>query len=78
MSDDEATPQTHLRVVRGTADDDELAALVAGLVAGAGAAGTGRRTHDAAAVGRRRWRAAVEPNGTWQPSADAWRWSARS
>lgn len=84
-----STPQTdplpadpHVQVVRGTPDDVELAALVAGLVAAASGQGdhgdadaAGRE--DAARAARARWtapgrlRGAVRP----QPGPDAWRWS---
>lgn len=70
-----------VRVVRGEPDDDELAALVAGLAAGSAVAD---RDHhqpahdDAAHAGRRRWRAAAGPGQeSLVPGHDAWRWSAR-
>ena len=69
-----------VRVVRGEPDDDELAALVAGLAAGSAA---GRDHHpvaddEAAGAGRRRWRAAVHPGQEpLRPGHDAWRWSTR-
>ncbi|MBO1751859.1 acyl-CoA carboxylase subunit epsilon [Actinotalea sp. BY-33] len=73
-----------VRVVRGAPDDDELAALVAGLAAGGqpGAADSGadvvaaRTVHEAAA--RRRWRDHAAPHpGPPRPGPDAWRWSLR-
>lgn len=67
-----------VRVVRGAPDDDELAALVAGLAAGA----TGHEDNDAERTPadvrtRRRWRGAAGPLcDRLTPGEDAWRWSA--
>ena len=70
-----------VRVVRGEPDDDELAALVAGL-----AAGSGDHVHAAAdevhaprlALAVRRWRQAATPlTDPLTPAPDAWRWSAQ-
>ncbi|MFF1529767.1 acyl-CoA carboxylase epsilon subunit [Cellulomonas sp. NPDC058312] len=68
----------HVQVVRGTPDDVELAALVAGLVAASGPA-----DDDAAddAEPRAAWsdRARTVPGAgaTWRPGPDAWRSSLR-
>lgn len=74
-----AVAAPHVQVVRGTPDDVELAALVAGLVAASGAA------HDDGADDaepRSAWsdRARTLPGsaGTWRPGPDAWRTSLRS
>lgn len=78
------TPE--VRVVRGDPDELELAALVAGLVAGAGRTDrSGGAGHDGpdgpaqrAARARRRWCDAQSPLASaTRPSPDAWRWSAR-
>lgn len=74
------TPE--VRVVRGEPDEVELAALVAGLVAGAERPGAADGSPDGqeqrAARARRRWCHAQSPLGAVsQPSPDAWRWSAR-
>ena len=73
------TPQ--VRVLRGTPDDVELIALIAGLAAGAsaGAAVTAVADLDEEATGaRRRWREAVHRLGGDLPRGeDAWRWSMR-
>jgi hypothetical protein len=67
-----------VRVLRGSPDDVELAALVAGIASGAFSEqppATGERP-DAAA--RRRWREAARPlRDPLAPGRDAWRWSAR-
>jgi hypothetical protein len=65
-----------VRVVRGAPDDVELAALVAGLAAGA-------VEHDHHAVDRstaevrtrRRWRDAAQLADPLAPGPDSWRWS---
>ena len=71
-----------VRVVRGEPDDTELAALVAGLVAGSGAhdhhtaSGEAARREEAQ---RRRWReGAARLADPLAPGPDAWRWSARA
>ena len=71
-----------VRVVRGEPDDSELAALVAGLVAGAArGANVGQgedvpRQQEAAA--HHRWRDAVHRlAGEHARGPDAWRWSRR-
>ncbi|MBC7292051.1 MAG: acyl-CoA carboxylase subunit epsilon [Actinotalea sp.] len=69
-----------VRVVRGAPDDLELAALVAGLAAGAQAADHGAphpHTDPAPAVhARRRWRdGAHRLSDRLTPGPDAWRWS---
>lgn len=72
------TPE--VRVVRGEPDELELAALVAGLVAGAerSDAGAPDGQEQRAARARRRWCHAQSPLGAVaQPSPDAWRWSGR-
>lgn len=68
----------HLRVVRGVADEVELAALVAGL---AGVTADHDAVHDGtqarAADARRRWRdGAQRLTDPLTPGGDAWRWSA--
>jgi hypothetical protein len=69
-----------VRVVRGAPDDVELAALVAGLAAGAQAADDGA-PHPAAEPApvvhaRRRWRDAAHGLADrLAPGPDAWRWS---
>ena len=74
------TPQ--VRVLRGAPDEVELAALVAGIVAGQAASpGDGdavRRTRRAAAD-RRRWLdGAQQLRGPLARGGDAWRWSGRA
>jgi len=67
------THTPHVHVVRGTPDDDELAALVAGLVATArsdDAAHEGE--HPAAWTDRRR---TVRPTPAPTPGPTTWRWS---
>lgn len=73
-----------VRVLRGAPDDVELAALVAGLVAGRstlpgdGDADTVRRAGRAAAD-RRRWvDGAQHRRGQLSRGPDAWRWSGRA
>ena len=77
---DATDSDAHVHVVRGAPDDDELAALVAGLVAAAGR----RAPHDEdtdgpARAARARWVAPGRLRGTTPPSRgpDAWRWSLR-
>ena len=71
------TPQ--VKVLRGSPDELELAALVAGIVAGrAGphAGHDGRRSRQAA--DRRRWVDGAQHLGGQPPrGGDAWRWSGR-
>lgn len=63
----------HVHVVRGTPDDDELAALVAGLVATARTdEGGDEAEHAAAWTDRRR---TVQPRPAPAPGPTAWRWS---
>lgn len=74
------TPQ--VRVLRGSPDELELAALVAGIVAGRAAApdddGHARHARRAAAD-RRRWvDGAQQLRGTLARGGDAWRWSGRA
>lgn len=80
MTIDEAPqPDPHVHVVRGTPDDVELAALVAGLVAAA----AGRTPPDDVAdpserAARTRWVAAASPHAASDlpvRGPDAWRWS---
>ena len=64
-----------VRVVRGEPDDDELAALVAGLAASSHPPATDH-TLDPAPRAARRWRAAARPpERALVPGPDAWRWS---
>ncbi|MHA3947111.1 acyl-CoA carboxylase epsilon subunit [Cellulomonas bogoriensis] len=72
------TPQ--VRVVRGAPDDLELAALVAGLAAGADPGDHDHRPRTRrAAEARRRWRTADGPlDQAGRPGVDAWRWSGRT
>ncbi|WP_444662723.1 acyl-CoA carboxylase subunit epsilon [Cellulomonas sp. CW35] len=70
MSDD-----GQLQVVRGTPDDVELAALVAGIMAAATAA-----PFDPPAAPRAAWsdrRRQLRPVPSAAPGADSWRWSLR-
>ena len=69
----------HLHVLRGTPDDMELAALVAGLMAAAS-----ERAHHAEPTGRTvaapwadRRRTMRGAGAGLQPGPDAWRWSLR-
>ncbi|EYR63429.1 hypothetical protein N866_00795 [Actinotalea ferrariae CF5-4] len=70
-----------VRVVRGAPDDVELAALVAGLAAGARTAQDDDAAHPAtepapAVHARRRWRDAADRlSDRLSPGPDAWRWS---
>ncbi len=79
-----ARTDAHVQVVRGTPDDVELAALVAGLVAAASGhdAPDGTQAdarHDADRAARARWTAPGRLRGTVPPARgpDAWRWSLR-
>jgi hypothetical protein len=72
------TPQ--VKVLRGSPDELELAALVAGIVAGRAVptddGAERRRAREAAS--RRRWvDAAARLRATHAPGPDAWRWSGR-
>ncbi|GEN79584.1 acyl-CoA carboxylase subunit epsilon [Actinotalea fermentans] len=74
------TPQ--VRVLRGSPDEFELAALVAGIVAGrapgADDDAVARRARRAA-LDRRRWvDGAQQLRGTLARGGDAWRWSGRA
>jgi hypothetical protein len=73
------TPE--VRVVRGEPDDVELAALVAGLAAGASAASAMAAVADLdedRTAARRRWQEAVQRLGApLARGSDAWRWSLR-
>lgn len=73
------TPQ--VRVLRGSPDDVELAALVAGIVAGLGPApdDDGAQRARRAAADRRRWvDGAQQLRGSLARGGDAWRWSGRA
>jgi hypothetical protein len=77
----EGAPLAHVQVVRGTPDEVELAALVAGIVA-AVSDGVAEDEHDdATAAGRPAWadpaRDRARTAGTWRTGPDAWRWSLR-
>jgi len=67
----------HVQVVRGTPNDVELAALVAGLLA----AGSDEQQHaDAGARPTSAWNdrhRSVRGGGVPRPGPDAWRWSLR-
>ncbi|HEY0216393.1 MAG TPA: acyl-CoA carboxylase subunit epsilon [Cellulomonas sp.] len=79
-----SAPLAHVQVVRGTPDDVELAALVAGIVAAVGQ----DDDPDAAPAGadpdggRPAWsdpaRTVGRTDGTWRTGPDAWRWSLRA
>jgi hypothetical protein len=74
-------PLAHVQVVRGTPDEVELAALVAGIVA-AVSDGAAEDGHEGApAAGRPAWadpaRDRARSGGTWRTGPDAWRWSLR-
>lgn len=75
-----ASGPAHVQVVRGTPDDVELAALVAGLVAATGGGEDGASDWPGSAP-RAGWadRARTVPGGgaTWRPGPDAWRHSLR-
>lgn len=64
----------HVHVVRGTPDDVELAALVAGLIATSGTHHEPEPTTAAPWTERRR---TVRRGGPPRPGPDAWRWSLR-
>jgi hypothetical protein len=67
----------HVQVVRGTPDDVELAALVAGLVAATAADDDLPDDGDAPAAWTDRARTLPGAAATWRPGADAWRTSLR-
>ncbi|WP_028050982.1 acyl-CoA carboxylase subunit epsilon [Cellulomonas sp. URHD0024] len=79
MSD--APESTQMQVVRGTPDDVELAALVAGLMAAASErAGHAEPAVDGVAApwaDRRRTMRGVRDDAL-RPGPDAWRWSLRA
>lgn len=67
------TTTPHVHVVRGTPDDDELAALVAGLVATSRPDDGAEDLEQAAAwTDRRR---TVRPTPSPRPGPSTWRWS---
>ncbi|VTR77031.1 acyl-CoA carboxylase epsilon subunit [Cellulomonas hominis] len=78
MTEPRAGAPAHVQVVRGTPDDVELAALVAGLVA---AAGSGEDDGDDVPEPPSAWsdRARTVPGAgaTWRTGGDAWRHSLR-
>ncbi|GIG36356.1 acyl-CoA carboxylase epsilon subunit [Cellulomonas pakistanensis] len=78
MSAGDAAALPHVQVVRGTPDDVELAALVAGLVA-ASAPADDDGVEDAAPPAAWSDRARVLPGSgsTWRTGPDAWRSSLR-
>ncbi|MEV7973193.1 acyl-CoA carboxylase epsilon subunit [Cellulomonas sp. NPDC089187] len=65
----------HVRVVRGTPDDVELAALVAGLVAATAHADPEEAEHPTAWSDRARGLRGAR--SAWRPGPETWRWSAR-
>jgi Acyl-CoA carboxylase epsilon subunit len=77
----EPSQGTQMQVVRGTPDDVELAALVAGLMAAASErARNAETTADAVAApwaDRRRTMRGVRDDAL-RPGPDAWRWSLRA
>ncbi|UZN04428.1 acyl-CoA carboxylase epsilon subunit [Cellulomonas sp. S1-8] len=76
--DDAVRSDAHVQVVRGTPDDVELAALVAGLVAAASRRAPQEDGPDLPArAARARWTAPGRLRGTTAPvhGPDAWRWS---
>lgn len=81
MTDDaEAVRVPHVRVVRGTPDDVELAALVAGLVAATSSDDDDADLTDdaeAAPAWADRGRTLPGAAATWRTGADAWRTSLR-
>jgi acyl-CoA carboxylase epsilon subunit-like protein len=69
----------HVQVVRGTPDDVELAALVAGLVAASGPADDdGSDDAEPRAAWSDRARAVPWAAAAWRPGPDAWRTSLRT
>lgn len=71
-----ASSPAHVQVVRGTPDDVELAALVAGLVAAAGGEPDGPH-EPARAAWADRARTVPGAGATWRTGPDAWRHSLR-
>ena len=72
MSDE---PVPAVQIVRGTPDELELAALVAGLVAAQ------TPVEDEVTAGAHRWadpERRVRGSSGWHPGPDVWRWSLRS
>jgi hypothetical protein len=67
----------HVQVVRGTPDDVELAALVAGLVAATSGGEDDDLPDDAPPAWSDRARALPGASATWRPGGDAWRTSLR-
>lgn len=67
----------HVQVVRGTPDDLELAALVAGLVAAAAAPEDAEEPAARAAWSDRARTVPRAAATAWRPGPDAWRWSLR-
>ena len=66
-----------VRVVRGEPDDDELAALVAGLAASTPAGEHHHETLAEVGTERRRWREGARAlTDPLTPGPDAWRWSS--
>jgi len=66
----------HVHVVRGTPDDVELAALVAGLMAASSA-----QVHDDTPAHPAAWsdrRRTLRGSDRWASGSDAWRWSLRA
>ncbi|HEY8720606.1 acyl-CoA carboxylase epsilon subunit [Pengzhenrongella sp.] len=88
MSDEVTSPlevisiePAHVQVVRGAPDDDELAALVAGLAAAAGGGATDAAPAPALSAWTDRSRALRHGAGPHTPAApgpDTWRWSLRA
>ncbi len=76
----EPSEGTQMQVVRGTPDDVELAALVAGLMAAASERERNAGAVDAVAApwaDRRRTMRGVRADAL-RPGPDAWRWSLRA
>jgi Acyl-CoA carboxylase epsilon subunit len=73
---EEPTGSAHVHVVRGTPDDVELAALVAGLAAVA-ATDDAAVPHPPRSAWSDRSRALRGPGTPPAPAPDAWRWSLR-
>ncbi|WP_169164739.1 acyl-CoA carboxylase subunit epsilon [Cellulomonas taurus] len=71
------TDLPHVRVVRGTPDDVELAALVAGLVAASAGGADPEPEPVTPSAWSDRSRSLRGGRGRWQPGPTAWRWSGR-